>query len=203
MHLYLGLRKPPGEHIVHFPVIAIEMLQRECPEIEACDWVIVTSQTTVEALDLTMLHGKVLFAVGEKTAKALRQGGLSVDFIPKEETQEGIIDILKTLSFKNKKIFCGGSSLSRPILKNFLKDEEFYDPILYHTKIAFGKKPPLANFQEVIFTSPSTVAGFCEAYAGEIIPEKLKLTPIGKVTERSLLMHNVHPGNVISKKGTL
>ena len=112
MHsLYLGLRKPEWPHITHFPVIRIEPLEVE--EFEA-DWIIFTSQTTVEILSPFPLRNKVIFAVGEKTAEALRNAGFPVDFIPKEETQEGLIALLETMPLKGKKIYCGRSSRVLP-----------------------------------------------------------------------------------------
>lgn len=212
--LYLGLRKPPNkEGWIHFPVIHVEPLKLESGEVtslvDESDWILFTSQTSVEFLlnlvEKRFFSTKVIFSIGEITAKALRNKGLHVDFIPHEETQEGMISLFKTFSLKNKKIFCGRSSLSRPEIKNYLDNEGclFTDPVLYETKVCFDNalRPPLHEIDEVIFTSPSTVEGFREAYRGETLPKDLILTPIGPVTERK--MHDILTLNPLSSNTTL
>jgi len=192
--LYLGLR-PPKEDYIHFPVIRIEPLPFDQYQlIDESDWIFFTSQSLLDIVKRVPPR-KVVFSIGEVTASALRRAGIHVDFIAKEETQEGMIELLKTLSFTNKKIFCGRSSLARPCLKEFLQGQcTFYDPVLYNTVIAFdkAKRPPLTSIKEVIFTSPSTVDGFKEAYLGEKLPKGLKLTAIGPVTEKKLLELRLH-----------
>ena len=194
--VYLGLRPKDPSHI-HFPVIAVDPVPFDkgiYDSIDQADWIIFTSQSTIEflkpLLTPSMSAGKVIFSIGDVTALTLRKQGIRCDFIPKEETQEGLIEILKTLPLRNKRIFCGRSNLSRPSLKEFLKDKDciFDDPILYTTKIAFDLKmrPSLSDGDEVMFTSPSTVDGFMAAYEGEVIPKNLILKPIGPVTKKKI-----------------
>ena len=68
----------------------------------------------------------------------------------------------------------------------FLQHEiPYLECTLYDTVIV--KPNPLPNldeFDEIIFTSPSTVEGFLEAY--KTLPSDKRLTPIGPVTADSL-----------------
>lgn len=206
--IYLGLRAPRHD-MIHFPVIAINPLlfdkeasKKIVHDLLLADIVLFTSQSAIDPLfalseEPLLLAKKVIISVGEKTAQALRKKGVHSDFIPKKESQEGIIEVLKSLPLKNKKIFCGRSSLSRPEIKSFLESKGclYADPVLYNTVIEYDlkKRPALTDGDEIIFTSPSTVDGFIQAYAGDVIPKNLILTPIGHVTERKIsecLTHN-------------
>jgi len=55
------------------------------------DWLVVTSARTVEALGDNAAHTKVV-AVGEATAAALRAAGVSVHFVPRDMSAQGIAD---------------------------------------------------------------------------------------------------------------
>lgn len=195
--LYLGLR-PKDHYGIHFPVIAIEPVSFDAHAlidlIKPADWIFFTSQSAIEPFmqiaSPALLAKKVVFSIGNETAKALRKEGFHVDFIPKLESQEGMIELLKELPLKGKKIFCGCSKQSRPCLNEFLQDKActYASGVLYNTKISFdvSRRPALCDIDEVIFTSPTTVEGFRAAYQGELIPKNLILKPIGPVTEKKL-----------------
>lgn len=199
--LYLGLNPPAAGNITHFPVISIRPVDFSRDEKRKiresflrAEWVIFTSQSAISPL-FSLLEGvsfehKTLFAVGLKTYAALRKEGLSVDFVPQEETQEGLIGCLEALPLFGRPVFCGRSSLSRDVLPRFLRQRGalYFDPVLYETLIAFdeSQKPSLAEFDEVVFTSPSTVDGFIKAFGKDPCLKKLILKAIGPVTQKRL-----------------
>ncbi|CRX37620.1 uroporphyrinogen-III synthase [Estrella lausannensis] len=199
--LYLGLQPPLEANITHYPVIAIFPLHFTVYEKERlrssfiqAEWVLFTSKSAIDPLlrllEGASFEGKTVFSVGKKTASALKERGIQVDQIPEEETQEGLIALFKKHPLRGRTVFCGRSSLSRNVLKKFLLDRGaiYFDPVLYETKISYDEsnKPSLNDFDEVLFTSPSTVDGFVQAFAGCPLPKNLKLKAIGPVTEKRL-----------------
>ena len=82
------------------------------------------------------------------------------------------------------------SKNARPNLIEFMRKNNipFFDLIVYET--VFQKLEPvpdLAQFDEIIFTSPSTVQGFLRIYGA--LPKDKKLTCIGPVTEREIFKY--------------
>lgn len=199
--LYLGLQPPLDGNIYHYPVIAIFPLHFTAYEKERlrtsftqAEWALFNSKSAIDPLlsilEETSFEGKTVFAVGKKTALALSEKGIKVDWVPEEETQEGMIALFKKHLLKGRIVFCGRSSLSRNVLKRFLLDQGalYFDPVLYETKVSFNEsnKPSLSDFDEVLFTSPSTVDGFVQAFANCPLPKNLKLKAIGPVTQKRL-----------------
>jgi uroporphyrinogen-III synthase len=181
--LYLGL--DPARYpspVFHYPVIRTVPLHT--PELKhaLALWpqfthVIFTSRTTVDLWreDLT---GKTVIAIGRATAEAL-----SNPLIAPQATQEGVIELLRSLDLSRAYIFLPHSRLARPALTNYLSQNQirFFSLVLYDTQ--FQQPEPIPNlddFDEIVFTSPSTVEGFLRIY--KHLPQNKKLTPIGPIT---------------------
>lgn len=185
MKLYLGLDAPKEKGVIHYPVIRIQPL--EIAEEKWERWprfthLLFTSKTTVKLLAGRSLEGKTVLAIGQKTASLL-PGAL----VAKTETQEGMVELLCGLGLKESFVLYPRSNLARDLIKKYLEENgichEVWD--LYTT--VFQKPLPVPDFNlidEIIFTSPSTVRAFVEAF-GEI-PQGKKLSCIGPVTEGEL-----------------
>lgn len=133
------------------------------------------------------LQGKEYLVIGSSTASALKKIGISHMHLAKKETQEGVMDLLDLLDLENAYIFYPRSSRARPTLSYYLRVRQLRHQIcdLYDTKAAsLSELPVLNEFDEVVFTSPSTVEAFFESFS--VIPPSLKLTAIGPITEESL-----------------
>lgn len=186
MILYLGLSPPPG--VVHYPVIRTEKL--DTPELQRAKelWtsfthVIFTSQSAVRYWDLP-LDGKTVIAIGDATASALSVPSL----LAPEATQEGVIALLETLDLRNAYLILPHSKRSRPNLERYLIEKGISHFILDLYDTVFQKPlpvPDLSLFDEIVFTSPSTVEGFLQIYGK--LPLDKKLTPIGPVTEKKIM----------------
>lgn len=185
--LYLGL-DPKNICCVHYPVIRTEkIVGAELREAQAL-WpqfthVIFTSQSAVGYWEGD-LRGKRLIAIGEATGEAIRKRGGAV-VVARDATQEGVIDLLKSLDLRGAFLFMPRSKKARPNLAEFLKSYRSFVLDLYDT--VFQKLEPvpkLEEFSEIVFTSPSTVEGFSRIY--EKIPPKIKLTAIGPITQERL-----------------
>lgn len=165
--LYLGLRSP-NPCYTHCPMIQVIPKSYDLCVFRKkaqADFVILTSQVAVE-LFFKALQGchisNQFLAVGEKTAEAIqRQGEYSV-FFPSNETAEGVCELLKHLPAKTR-LFYPHSCQSRTVIQTYclqkdlqLEELGFYD--VKPTEIPFDLK--ISRFDEIIFTSPSTVHAF-------------------------------------------
>ena len=160
--LYLGLRPKSGTF--HYPVIRTEF----CGHLEEALFlwpqfthVIFTSQTT--AAYWPGPWNKPTIAIGTPTAEALALKGVKVLTAP-FATQEGILELIRDIPGY---FFLPHSRLARPWLTDSMKQLgiPFYAVELY--TICFQSLEPVPNlddFDEIIFTSPSTVEGFLRIY---------------------------------------
>ncbi|HSX26625.1 MAG TPA: uroporphyrinogen-III synthase, partial [Chlamydiales bacterium] len=145
--------------------------------------VIFTSQTSVHYWPLS-LQNKIILAIGEATARAIQQRNATPLLAP-AATQEGVIALLKTLhpTF----LFLPHSRRARPHLAHFLQQQNIHHFLLPLYDTHFQKPEPVPDlnaFDEIIFTSPSTVEGFLRIYGH--LPKDKKLTPIGPITMEAL-----------------
>ncbi len=207
--LYLGLdpsNYQGRDEVTHFPVIEIVPRCSDTPEInamfkslESYTHIIFTSKTAVDLfftyfkqrrLDRDVLREKTILAVGSATATHLRARNVKVDAIPEEERQEGLIDLLDHMDLSSANILLPRSAIARPNLTHYLVEKGIRHQvcILYDT---FAKRPKelpdLRKFDQVIFTSPSTVDAFFSLFRK--LPSTVSPIPIGPVTQMSLKAH--------------
>ena len=202
--LYLGTN-PLGcqgrEDVFHCPII--EIVPREIPryvieDMEEYTHFIFTSKHSVSLFlnfvqDKKVLEGKVICAVGQESAKKLELLGAPFPHIAKEETQEGIIDLLCSMDLKEAYVLFPRSSLARHGIENFLMAREVrYQAFdLYDTVTKKPEQMPnLEQFEEIVFTSPSTVKAFVDLFL--TLPKDKKLTSIGPITQEALQSHLMH-----------
>jgi uroporphyrinogen-III synthase len=81
-----------GHVVVLCPLIAIESLGDEPVDAAGYDWLIVTSRNGADELARRLTgRPRRIAAVGPTTAEALRANGLSVDLVPAEASQDGLL----------------------------------------------------------------------------------------------------------------
>jgi uroporphyrinogen-III synthase len=190
--------------IIHVPLIQIVPRSPFEPQIKtalanfsAYTHVLITSKSTVALLaNYLPLFGqnmaqwalKTTIAVGEVTANHLRQIGIFPKIIAKEETAEGMTHELAQLDLKNSFCFWPHSAQARSVLSDFLAQQPnltFTTCSLYETQTRLPETlPDLHEFEEIIFTSPSTVRAFVEIFGK--IPLAIRLTAIGPITQSYL-----------------
>lgn len=203
--LYLGLdpsRYKDQGNIYHLPMIEIVARSINSHEIrEAFEGlpfythiiftsrnaarIFVETQNTLMKRDINKNY--ITIAVGKATASLLIKMGLAPQLTAKNETAEGIIQVLSQLDLSNAFCFWPHSAISRPVITDFFLKQKirFTDCALYDTLPRRHENlPDLNDFKEIIFTSPSTVDAFLQFFPG--IPEDIKITSIGPVTEKYL-----------------
>lgn len=207
--LYLGLDPAnypasPNDQLTHLPIIQIipapiAHISDVLLQFPLYTHVLITSKSTVSILIPSLLalgfakqdwSNKTIAAVGKITAKQLKQHGLPPSIVAHEETAEGLITELEQLDLQNAHLFWPHSLLSRPILREWLSSMKIRttECVLYDTKLARPESlPSLHDFDEIIFTSPSTVDAFLELF--DHLPKDISLKAIGPITEQYLYLN--------------
>ena len=203
--LYLGLDptfcQREGE-IVHWPIIQIVPRPLEDGDVKRAltcfssySHVIITSKSTIPILfdyiqkmrfPKEIWEKKTILAIGKVTAHYLEKRGIHSLHLAQEETAEGMVHLLKSLHLNDKKaphLFWPHSAGARSVISDFLIEQgwRYTSCILYDTLSSLpGDLPRLDSFDEIVFTSPSTVKAFVEIF--ETLPSHLQLIPIGPIT---------------------
>ncbi|MBY0530066.1 MAG: uroporphyrinogen-III synthase [Rhabdochlamydiaceae bacterium] len=204
--LYLGTDPSSLEdqdHVIHCPLIQIvarsveeEELLSAYRDLPAYTHILFTSKNAVRiffehliALNISkqILNSCHLIAIGAVTAAYLKVQGCPAHFVSEVQTQEGLVSLLQTLPLESAYLFLPRSSLSRPVLVQFLEQSNvrYLACDLYQTITCVPKKlPDLSQIDEILFTSPSTVRAFIEVFGA--LPRDKKLLAIGPITRQAL-----------------
>lgn len=201
--LYLGIDLPNiyrEKKAIHYPIIKISPRSPHLPEISQAyaefdlfTHVIFTSKNSVRLffeyaplfkISLEQIREKVVVAVGQATAEKIQNHGVPVAVIAKEETSEGVVSELISLSLdEHSYLFWPHSGLSRPVISDFFIQNGlkycscvFYDS--FPSKIE--PLPELSEIQEIVFTSPSTIDAFLNIFGK--IPKDKSIHCIGPIT---------------------
>ena len=189
--LYLGIDAPEG--VFHYPVIRTEKI--ESPQLMQA----LTIQDRFTHLIFTSKNGVrhwhesggtfsgTAIAIGNATAEKLFQLGAAALIAP-NATQEGVIALLETMPLENAFLFYPRSKLARPCLANYLHKRSVPACIFDLYDTVFQKIEPVPDlnlFDEIVFTSPSTVDGFLRIF--EKLPRDKKLTAIGPITHQAIV----------------
>lgn len=204
--LYLGL--DPTHYacdgkLVHLPLICIAPRSPQNSDIQNClrafkhyTHILLTSKSTIPILlDILPLFGlgiddwkdKVTLAVGKTTASHLEKIGIHPKIVAKEETAEGLLAEIDLLPIHESSFFWPHSAQARSVIMDYFKEKQsrFSECSLYETKTLVPKScPSLKEFDEIVFTSPSTVDAFLQIFGP--LPNNKILTPIGPVTRNYL-----------------
>ena len=176
-------------NLIHCPLIDTEpCFDRNDlrKNLEFASHILFTSKSTVRYLLEDLPKNKKILSVGQATTTFLKNSGFSVEKTALQESSEGVVDMLKTFDHSTTKLFWPHSTLSRPVITNFLSQSniQYKHQIIYNTKTRFPN--PQTNFdlvREVVFTSPSTIDAFQNVFGH--FPKDIFYTSIGPVTENA------------------
>jgi len=125
-----------GAEVVSLPAIELipikpnSALSRVIRHIEEFDWVFFTSPEGIhwfrrllkpQRKDLRVLRGRHIGAIGPKTAAAIQNVGIHVDFTPKTYSQEGMLNGLAAKRLAGKRALILSAQGSRDVLEQGLK----------------------------------------------------------------------------------
>lgn len=182
----------------HLPLIKIEPLDdyREfdnyVENIRNFDWIVFASRYGVEyffkrlktiGYDLRLLSDIKIGAIGNSTKNRLLDFGILADLVPKNESSVGMINEFKKIDLRNKRVFLPRSDISDKGLEKAFRRLDAKVTTGFAYKNVMPENLPdldLSYFDEIMFTSPSTVRNFKQRY--KKMPENVKEKCIGEVT---------------------
>ncbi len=176
------IRENQQDEWLHHPLIEIRKIEKNrqlreaIKSINQFQWIIFTSRYTVQfffeelkalQLDARHLAGVKIAAVGKVSAAQLAQYGISADLIPEEESSEGLLAAIMQQQIAPSKVLIPRSDLGLAVLPQGLEHLGWkvqaipvYHNVLPHNVQAVN----IDHFEQIIFTSPSTVSNFLQLY---------------------------------------
>ena len=182
----------------HLPLIEIKPLEDysnfDCyiRNIGKFDWIVFASRFGVLyfferlkklGLDARALNNINIACVGNSTANRLLDFGVLTDLVPKNESSKGLIEEFKNVGLKGTRVFLPRSDISDKGLGKALENLGAICATSAAYKNVLPRDLPeldLKFFDEIIFTSPSTVRNFKKRYGK--LTRKVKIRCIGGVT---------------------
>ncbi|WP_079509931.1 uroporphyrinogen-III synthase [Mesobacillus jeotgali] len=185
--------------IAFHPVAASEKLLRILNELHTYNWVIFTSNVTVETFFSFFRNSKPSFrkvaVIGDKTRASLEERGVKADFMPEEYVAEGFIDEFLPQVKAGEKILIPKGNLARDYISSSLKKKGAIveEVIIYETYLPQDSRDKLVQMLSderldiLTFTSPSTIdhfMGIVEEYNLRCKLEQCIVACIGPVSKR-------------------
>lgn len=191
-----------GADIIYIPTIEITPIRPNTRLESAIDgigdysYVIFTSTNSVTVFfetlfrkgkDVRVLGGVKILPIGQATASLLQEKGIIPDFLPKEFTSEGIVEILRTLDLVGKRVLLPRAEEARDVIVTFVRNHGGSCDVVPLYKASLPKDvAPLDQKPDIVsFTSSSTVKNFLILY-GKGALEGTTVASIGPVTTKTL-----------------
>jgi len=187
---------------VHSPMIAIQSVtlggeqKAILQKLGSFNRVIFTSRHAVEhffthlldnGLDARCLSGVTITAIGNTTLTALRGKGILANLVTDDDSSDGLVKWFAESGISSERILVPRSAIGLPVLPEGLRNLGHEVTILpvYTTVMPDNIiRHQLADFEGVVFTSPSTVDNFVTFYGS--IPSHLKVKVRGHQTQKRL-----------------
>ncbi|MFN4152075.1 MAG: uroporphyrinogen-III synthase, partial [Candidatus Sericytochromatia bacterium] len=195
--------------VLYFPLIEIEksnqdVLSLEINKINNYDWIIFTSQNSVDIffeklkeLSISISTKIKIACIGKKTLKSINKYGYDVSLIPSSYVSESLIKEFEKINIKNQKILIPTSKIARDIINDSLnnmgalcKKIEIYNTIQPDKNKLYQLASSLKKIDYITFFSPSAVRNFYETLKD--IPNMKKLIDssifisIGEITSKEI-----------------
>jgi uroporphyrinogen-III synthase len=208
--LYLGLDPRRYRHkgeLHHLPLIRIAPrpfegnIERVFHDLGRYTHLLFTSRTAVSLylehalrinVSRTDLREKIYLSIGRATSQKLESGKLPVAYIAEKETGEGVIALLEALLQRTTiqdpplHLLFPRSAQGRSLIPDYLVQRRIPHTLLdlYDTIPNQVDLPNLEGFDQIVFTSPSTVHAFFAQTRELPVPERC--LPLGPVTAQIL-----------------
>lgn len=156
------------------PIVPSEKMIEILHNINTYDWLIFTSNVTVETFLATVNNGFYqlprIAVIGKRTEVVLTNRGYKVDFVPNEYVAEGFVREFLPLVQKGMKILVPKGNLARDFIAESLTAAGAHvdELVVYETYLPEESKSQLKDaisekqIDIFTFTSPSTVDHFME-----------------------------------------
>ncbi len=185
------------------PIETNQRLQTAMNEIDTYDWIVFTSNVTVETFFsfYTMDDHKSfprIAVIGKKTEEVLKEKGFNAEFVPTAYVTEVFVDEFLPIVQRGSRVLIPKGNLAREYISSALSDHgvQVNEIVIYETYMPEESRKKLAKMLSedeidiLMFTSPSTVNHFMSVvkeYELEKHIERCVITCIGPVTEKKLV----------------
>ncbi len=197
---------------IEIPLIAfrpIELtahLQRAMDEINTYDWIVFTSNVTVETFFSFYKNDHNSFpriaVIGRKTEEVLQERGYNAEFVPSSYVTEVFTDEFLPIVPSGSKVLIPKGNLAREYISTSLSNHGVLvdEIVIYETYMPEESTEKLANMlcndelDILMFTSPSTVNHFMSVVKEYKLENHLKrcvISCIGPVTEKRLVAYGL------------
>ncbi|WP_419956015.1 uroporphyrinogen-III synthase [Neobacillus niacini] len=185
------------------PIELTAQLQHAMNEIDTYDWIVFTSNVTVETF-FSFYKNKnhnsfpKIAVIGKKTEEVLLDRGLKAEFVPSAYVTEVFTDEFLPIVPTGSKVLIPKGNLAREYISTSLSNRGVLvdEIVIYETYMPEDSTNKLAKMLSndeldiLMFTSPSTVNHFMSVvkkYKLEKHIERCVISCIGPVTEKRLL----------------
>jgi uroporphyrinogen-III synthase len=190
------------------PIERNERLQDALKALDTYDWIIFTSNVTVEIFfsfyekEVSAAAFPKIAAIGKKTAEVLQEIGLCAEFIPTSYVAETFVTEFLPYIKKGSRVLLPKGNLARVYIANTLTSigARVDEVVIYETYMPEDSRIKLASMiaskelDILTFTSPSTVDHLMDVVKEYGLGEQLKdcvIGCIGPITEKKLLAHGL------------
>lgn len=207
-----------GARVDEFPVIKFSPAPDTGPidaaiaSLAGFDWIVFTSANGVErfvlrleqlGMDLRAMGGSKLAAIGPKTARALLDLRLRVDYVPSEYVAEAVVEQFPA-DVRGRRVLIPRALEAREELPAGLRERgaEVVVAPVYRTVMDDSRSAELrerladGSVDVITFTSASTVRFFFEQIGGTVIPPRAVIACIGPVTADAARARGLSPAVV-------
>lgn len=184
------------------PIELTEQLQRAMTEIDTYDWIVFTSNVTVETFFSIYKKEEYksfprIAVIGKKTEEVLQEKGLKAEFVPSAYVTEVFTDEFLSMVPSGSKVLIPKGNLAREYISASLSNHGVLvdEIVIYETYMPEDSREKLAKMLAedeidiLMFTSPSTVNHFMSVvkeYQLERHIDRCVISCIGPVTEKKL-----------------
>lgn len=189
------------------PIELTEQLQTAMNEIHTYDWIVFTSNVTVETF-FSFYKNKdhnpfpKIAVIGRKTEEVLQERGYKAEFVPSAFVTEVFTDEFLPIVHSGSKVLIPKGNLAREYISTSLSNHGILvnEIVIYETYMPDESREKLAKMLSenqidiLMFTSPSTVNHFMNVvkeYKLESHIKRCVISCIGPVTEKRLLAYGL------------
>jgi uroporphyrinogen-III synthase len=187
------------------PVAASEELASTLKQLDTYDWIIFTSNVTVETF-FSFYKERHPFpkvaVIGSKTREALEHFGIQADFTPDEYVAEGFVREFAPFVMEGMRVLIPKGNLAREYISSSLRKQGAVvdELVIYETYMPEESGHTLAELLNrssldiLAFTSPSTIDHFMESVHSYGLENKIGdsiVACIGPVSKRKAEQHGL------------
>ena len=194
-----------GADVVELPAIRIEPPESTAPLDEALvklgsyDWIVFTSQNAVSAVferlgtahrDARAFGRARICAIGEETARVLREHGVVPDLVPKEAQAEGLVDAFAAEDVQGRRFLLPRAAEARETFPEALRLRGAHVDVVAAYRTVRAQLTIEGSIDVALFLSGSQVASFFDCFdAGRL--QGAVVAAIGPVTAEALRKRGV------------